>query len=154
MSSLIFNHITTPVSRAGGPNMMLPVLCIGIFFLVKAFTLPVGAAILIGGLILVMLFIGVRLYLMTLARIDFLDDRIEMLLAVYKREIRYDSIESVKVVRFGLTPLIWVEIKSKLSGGSIRFTVPGPETALGSLQDCTASLVREFTARGIRTIEL
>jgi hypothetical protein len=111
MSSLIFIHITTPVSRAGGANMMLPVLCIGIFFLVKAFTLPVGAAILIGGPILVILYIAVRLYLMTLARIDFLDDRIEMLLAVYKREIRYDSIESVKVVRFGLTPfkfLWWI----------------------------------------------
>ncbi len=134
--------------------MMLPVLGIGIFFLVKAFTLPVGAAILIGGLILVMLYIGVRLYLMSLARIDFLDDRIEMLLAVYKREIRYDSIEPVKVVRVGLRPLIWVEIKSKLSGGSIPFTVPGPETASGSLQDCTARLVQELTARGNRTIGL
>jgi hypothetical protein len=91
---------------------------------------------------------------MTLARIDFLDDRIEMLLAVYKREIRYDSIESVKVVRFGLRPLIRVEIQSKLSGGGVPFTVPGPETASGSLQDCTARLVQEFTARGIRTIGL
>jgi len=154
MSSLIFNHITTPVSRAGGANMMLPVVGIGIFFLVKAFALPLGAAILLGGVILVMLYIAVRLYLMTLARIDFLDDRIQLLLAVYRREIRYDSIESVRVVRFGLTPLLWVGIKSKPSGRSISFTVPGPETALGSLQDCSARLIEEFTARGIRTIEL
>jgi hypothetical protein len=121
MSSLIFNHITTPVSRAGGANMMLPVLCIGIFFLVKAFTLPVGAAILIGGLILVMLYIGVRLYLMTLARIDFLDDRIEMLFAVYKREIRYDSIESVKVVR---------SVSRRSSGSKLNRS--SPEGAFGS----------------------
>ncbi len=134
--------------------MLLPVVGIGIFFLVKAFSLPIGAAILIGGVILVMLYIAVRLYLMTLARIDFLDDRIQMILAVYKREIQYDSIESVRVVRFGLTPLLWVGIKSKPSGRTLAFTVPGRETALGSLRDFSARLVEEFSARGIRTIEL
>lgn len=70
------------MSRAGGANMMLPVVGIGVFFLVKAFALPIGAAILVGSFILAMLYVVVRLYLMTLARIDFLDDRIQPLLAV------------------------------------------------------------------------
>jgi hypothetical protein len=39
VSSLIFNHITTPVSRAGGANLALPVSALGLFLLVKAFSL-------------------------------------------------------------------------------------------------------------------
>jgi hypothetical protein len=152
MSSLIFNHITTPVSRAGGANLVLPIVGVVLFLLVKAFALPTTAALVVGSFLLCTLFIGVRAYVMTLARIDFLDDRIQMLLALYRREISYDSIESVEILRLRLTPLLRVRIKPKTFGHGIQFTVPGPETALGSLLDCSAHLIEEFQAKGIRAI--
>jgi hypothetical protein len=95
MKSLIFNHVTTPVSRAGGANLALPVFAIGLFLLVKAFSLPAAQGISLAGFVLFTLFIGVRSYVTTLARIDFLEDRIRMLLAVYRRELVYSSIRSV-----------------------------------------------------------
>jgi len=71
MSSLIFNHITTPVSRAGGANLVLPIVGVVLFLLVKAFALPTTAALVVGSFLLCTLFIGVRAYVMTLAGIDF-----------------------------------------------------------------------------------
>jgi hypothetical protein len=152
MSSLIFNHITTPVGRAGGANLILPIIAVGVFIALKALALPLPASLFVSGFLLCTLLLAVRLYLTTLARIDFLDDRIQMLLAVYTREIRYDSIESVEILRLRLTPLLRVRIKPKTFGHGTRFTIQGPESALGSLQDCGLRLAEEFRAKGIRTI--
>jgi hypothetical protein len=152
MSSLVFNHITSPVGRAGGANMSLPVIGIGIFILVKVLTLPIYSAITFGGLIILMLVIAIQTYVTTLARIDFLDDRIQMLLAIHKREIKYDSIESVEIVHWRPSPLLRVRIKSKIFGHSVTCSIPGSETALGSLADVSALLAAEFRRKGIQTI--
>ena len=152
MSSLIFNHIASPVSRAGGANMSLPVIGMGIFLLVEALALPILSSITLGGLISLVLAMAIRTYVTTLARIDFLDDRFRMLLAIYGREIKYDSIESVEIVHWRLSPQLRVQIRSKRFGHGILCTVPGRETALGSLEEVSALLAAEFRAKGIQTI--
>jgi hypothetical protein len=152
VQSLIFNHITSPVGRAGGANMSLPVIGMGIFLLVKVLALPILSAITFGGLILLMLYLAIRTYVTTLAKIDFLDDRIQMLLAIYAREVKYDSIESVEIVHWRLSLQLRVKIRSKRFGHGILCTVPGRETALGSLEKVSALLATEFRAKGIETI--
>jgi hypothetical protein len=151
MSALIFNHITAPVGRAGGANMSLPLIGIEILILAKILTLPILAAISFGGLFMPFLYMAVRAYVTTLARIDFLDDRIQMLLAIYKREISYDSIESVEIVRWRLSPLLRIRIKSKGFGHGVLCSIPGRETASGSLEEVGALLTAEFRAKGIQT---
>jgi hypothetical protein len=75
--------------------LALPVFAIGLFLLVKAFSLPAAQGMLLAAFVLLTLFVGARSYMTTLARIDFLGDRIQMLLAVYRRELVYSSIRSV-----------------------------------------------------------
>jgi hypothetical protein len=152
MSSLIFNHITTPVGRAGAANLILPGIAMVLFLLLKALALPLLSSLVVGGFLLCALFMAVRTYLTTLARIDFVDDRVQMWLSVYRRDIRYDSIESVEILRLRLTPLLRVRIKAKTFGHGAQFTIQGPESALGSLQECSTRLAEEFRAKGIRTI--
>jgi hypothetical protein len=75
MSSLIFNHVTSRVGRAGGANLALPVFAILLVLLVQAFSLPTVKAVLFGAFLVCCLFVGVRSYVTTLARIDFLERR-------------------------------------------------------------------------------
>jgi hypothetical protein len=152
MSSLIFNHIPSRVGRAGGANLMLPVFAIGLFLLVKAFSLPAGEGVLFGCFVVFCLFIGVRSYVTTLARIDFLEDRIQMFLAVYRREIFYSSIRSVKISRSTFSPTLYVKIRAKTFGEGTLLSIKGPETPFGSLGDCSARLAEEFRGKGIETI--
>jgi hypothetical protein len=151
MSSLIFNHITSRVGRAGGANLMLPVFAIMLVLLVQAFSLPLLKAILVSGFFVCCLFVGVRSYVTTLARIDFLEDRIQMLLAVYRREIVYSSIRSVELSRSTFWPILHIKIRAKTFAQSISLSIKGPETPLGSLQECSARLAEEFRAKGIET---
>ena len=151
MSSLIFNHVTTPVNRAGGANLALPVFAIGLSLLVKAFSLPAAPGILLAGFVLFTLFIGVRSYVTTLARIDFLEDRIQMLLAVYRRELVYSSIRSVEISRSTFSPILYVKIRAKTFGWGVLLSIKDPETPFGSLQDCSARVAEEFRAKGIET---
>jgi hypothetical protein len=61
-----------PVSifrRAGGANFALPVIAILLFLLVKAFSLKAAQRILLAGFALFTLFIGLRSYVTTLARV-------------------------------------------------------------------------------------
>jgi len=152
MSALIFNHITSRVGRAGGANLALPVFAILLVLLVKAFSLPTANAIWLGGFLVFCLFVGVRSYVTTLARIDFLEDRIQMLLAVYRREIVYSSIRSVAIYRSTFWPVLYVKIRAKTFGQGVLLSIKGPETPFGSLQDCSARLAEEFRAMGIKTI--
>ena len=152
MSSLIFNHITSRVGRAGGANLMLPVFAILLVLLVETFSLTGLKAILVGGFLVCCLFVGVRSYVTTLARIDFLEDRIQMLLAVYRREIVYSSIRSVEVSRSTFWPVLHVKIRAKTFAQGILLSIKGPETPLGSLQECSARLAEEFRAKKIETI--
>jgi hypothetical protein len=131
---------------------MLPVLAILLVLLVKAFSLPVPRAIVVGGFLICCLFIGVRSYVTTSARIDFLEDRIQMLLAVYRREIAYSSIRSVEISRSPFWPILCVKIRAKSLGRGVMLSIRGPETPFGSLQDCSARLAEEFRAKGIETI--
>ena len=151
MSSLIFNHITTPVSRAGGANLALPVFAIGLFLLVKAFSLPAAPGILLAGFVLFTLFIGVRSYVTTLARINFLEDRIQMLLAVYRREVVYSSIRWVEISRATFSPILYVKIRAKTFGQGVLLSIKGPETPFGSLRECGVRVAEEFRAKGIET---
>src|ERR1700735_466336 len=151
MKSLIFNHVTTPVSRAGGANLALPVFAIGLFLLVKAFSLPAAPGILLAGFVLFTLFIGVRSYVTTLARINFLEDRIQMLLAVYRREVVYSSIRSVEISRATFSPILYVKIRAKTFGQGVLLSIKGPVTPFGSLRECSARVAEEFRAKGIET---
>jgi len=152
MSSLIFNHVTSRVGRAGGANLALPVFAILLVLLVKVFSLPTTNAILLGGFLVFCLFVGVRSYVTTLARIDFLEDRIQMLLAVYRREIVYSAIRSVQIYRSTFSPILYVKIRAKTFGQGILLSIKGPDTPLGSLLDCSARLAEEFRAMGIEAI--
>jgi hypothetical protein len=60
MKSLIFNHITSPVGRAGGANLMLSVSAIFPVLLVKAISLPVTESFLVGGFLVCCWIVGVR----------------------------------------------------------------------------------------------
>lgn len=151
MSSLIFNHVTSRVGRAGGAHMMLPVLVIALFLLAKAFSLPKYQAILLGVSLICCLSLGIRFYVTTLARIDFLEDRIQMLLAVYSREMSYASIKSVEISRYTFTPALRVKIRAKTFGRGILLSITGPETPYGSLKECSVKFAEEFRAKGIET---
>jgi hypothetical protein len=152
MSSLIFNHITTRVGRASGANLVLPVIAIGLFLLAEAFSLPKLQAILVGGFVLFVLIIGVRSYVTTLARIEFSEDRIRMLLAVYGREIPYTSIKYVEISRSLFTPVLYVKIRAKTFGQGVVLSIKGPETPFGSLRECSPRVAEEFRSKGIDTI--
>ena len=153
MSSLIINNSTTRFIRAGRTNMVWPVFAIGLFIFINALTLPGIARIAVGGFLLLTLLIGLQMYVTTLARIVFLEDRVQIVLATYEREIAYDMIESVRISKLSLTPLLKVRIKPKSIGHTIRFTIPGPLTPWGSLIECSAKLVEEFRLRGVRGVE-
>jgi hypothetical protein len=151
MSSLTFNHITSRVGRAGGANLALPVFAILLILLVQAFSLPTAKAALFGAFLVCCLFVGVRSYVTTLARIDFLEDRLKMLLAIYRREIVYSSIRSVEISRSTFSPVLHVKIRAKTFGMGILLSIRGPETPFGSLRDCGARLAEEFRTKGIET---
>src|ERR1700761_8153707 len=103
-SSMIFNHFTSRGGRAGGANLMLPVFVIAGVMLVQAFSLPIAKAVLLSAFLGICLFVGVRSYLTTVARIYFSDDRMQMFLAVYEREIPYSAIKYVEIARHSFTP--------------------------------------------------
>lgn len=149
MSSLVINGSTTRFIRAGQSNMALPIFAILIFMVANAMTLPNTARIIVGGFLLLTIFIGLRMYLATVARVVFLDDHIQILLAVYKHEIPYNTIESVQIVRLRLTPLLRIRIKSRGNGHTVQCMIPGPFTPWGSLEECSARLLDEFRVKGI-----
>jgi hypothetical protein len=62
---------------------------------------------------LLCLFIGARSYVTTSARIDFLEDRIQMLLAISRREIVRSSIQSVEISRSSFAPMWHVYIRPR-----------------------------------------
>jgi hypothetical protein len=152
MQSLIISGSTTRFFRAGRTNMVWPVIAIGVLIFFNILTLPNIARIVVGGFLLLTMFVGLRMYVTTLARIEFLDDRIRILLAIYEREVPYGMIESVQIVRLGLTPLLRIRIKSKSTRGTVQFMIPGPFTPWGSLEECSSRLQDEFRVKGIQTI--
>jgi hypothetical protein len=60
MSSLIFNHITTPVGRAGGAILILPIIAVAFFLALKALALPQPASLFVGGFLLCTVLLAVR----------------------------------------------------------------------------------------------
>jgi hypothetical protein len=153
MSSLIISDSTRRIIRAGRGNIGWPIFAILVFLFANAMKLPNTARIMVGGFLLITMFIGLRSYVTTLARIVFLDDYIQIVLAVYERKVPYDTIESVQIVRLRLTPLLRVRIRSKRIGHSIQFAIPGPFTPWGSLKDCSARLAEQFRVKGVQVIE-
>jgi hypothetical protein len=153
MPSLIINESTTPFIRAGRSNMVWPVLAVGVFIFVNAMTLPNITRFVIGGFLFWTILIGLRMYVTTVARVVFLDDRIRMSLAIYEHEIPYDAIEVVQIVRLRLTPLLRMRVKSRLARRLVQISIPGPFTPWGSLKESSARLAEEFRAKGVQVIE-
>lgn len=155
LSSLIVNNSTTRFIRAGRINMAWPVIAVGIFIFANVMTMPLSnvARFILGGFLLFTIFIGLRTYVTTLARVVFLDENIQILLAVYERKIPYDAIASVQIVRLRLTPLLRIRIRSRRAGYSVQLAIPGPFTPWGSLGECSARLAEEFRAKGVQVIE-
>jgi hypothetical protein len=153
VSSLIINNSAKRFIRAGSSNMVLPIFVILIVLIAHVGTLPLPARLMMIGFLLLTATIGVRMYLRTLARVDFLDNRLELVLAVWKREVPYDTIQSVQLVRFRFNPLLRIRIKLKSSLFGVQFLVRGPFTPWGSLKECSARFAEEFQAKGIQVIE-
>jgi hypothetical protein len=155
MTSLIINSSTSRFIRAGRSNMVWPVVVVGIFIFFNAITLPTvpnSARLVLGGFLLLTMFIGLRTYVTTTARVVFLDDRVQIMLAIYTFEAAYDTIELVQIVRLRLTPLLRIRIKSKSPARTLQFMIPGPFTPWGSLEECSARLQDEFHVKGIQVI--
>ena len=133
--------------------MVWPVLAVGVFIFVNAMTLPNITRFVIGGFLFLTILIGLRMYVTTVARVVFLDDRIRMSLAIYEHEIPYDAIEVVQIVRLRLTPLLRMRIKSRLARRLVQISIPGPFTPWGSLKESSARLAEEFRAKGVQVIE-
>jgi len=133
--------------------MVWPVLALGIFIFVNAMALPYVTRFVIGGFLFFALLIGLRMYVTTVARVVFLDDRIRLSLAIYEREISYDAIEVVQLVRLRLTPLLRMRIRSRLARHLMQISIPGPFTPWGSLKESSARLAEEFRAKGVQVIE-
>jgi hypothetical protein len=133
--------------------MVWPVLAVGVFIFVNAMTLPDITRFVVGGFLLSTILIGLRMYVTTLARVEFLEDRIQILLAIYKLEVPYDAIEFIQIVRLRLTPLLRIRIKSRRSGRFVQFLIPGPFTPWGSLKECSARLLEECRVKGIQAFE-
>jgi hypothetical protein len=153
MTSLMISESKTPFIRGGRSNMVWPVLAIGVLIFINAMTLPEITRFAIGGFLLLTISIGLRMYVTTVAQVVFLDDRIHVSLAVYEREVRYDTIEVVQIVRLRLTPLLRIRIRSRLTGRLLQVSIPGPFTPWGSLKECSARLAKEFQAKGVQAIE-
>jgi hypothetical protein len=153
MASLKISDSTTPFIRAGRSNMVWPVLAVGVFIFINAMTLPHVTRFVVGGFLLLTILIGLRMYVTTVARVVFLDDRIQISLAIYEREVPYDAIETVQIVRLRLTPMLRMRIRSRLTGRFLQISIPGPFTPWGSLKECSARLAEEFRAKGVQAIE-
>ncbi len=155
MTSLIINSSTSRFIRAGRSNIVWPVVAVGFFIFLNAISLPNvpnAARLLVGGFLLFTIFIGLRMYVTTAARVVFLDDRVQILLAIYQFEALYGAIEFVQFVRFRLTPLLRIRIKSRNPARTLQFMIPGPFTSWGSLEECSARLQDEFRVKGVKII--
>jgi hypothetical protein len=150
MNALSINDSTTPFIRAGRSNMVWPVIAVAVVMFSNAMTLPASTRFMVGGFLLFTTLIGIRMYVTTLARVMFLDDRIEILLALNKKEVNYDTIEHLQIVRLRLTPLLRVRIKARGNWRVIQFQIPGPITPWGSLEACRERLLQEFRAKGVQ----
>lgn len=146
---MITNASTKPLIRAGRSNMVWPIFGIVTLMFANIMILPIIARIVVGMFLSITLIIGIRMYLATLARIVFMDDRVEMLLALTRREISYDKIKVVKIVRLRLTPLLRIRISPNNAMRAIQFSVPGPTTPWGSLEECGVRIRDEFRAKGV-----
>jgi hypothetical protein len=153
MPSLMISESTTPFIRAGRSNMVWPILAIGVVIFINTMTLPEVTRLVIGGFLLLTILIGLRMYLTTVAQVVFLNDRVQISLAIYEREVPYETIENVQIVRLRLTPLLRMRIRSRVTGRILQISIPGPFTPWGSLKECSARLAQEFQAKGVQAIE-
>lgn len=153
MTTLTINDSTVPVLRAGSSNVVWPIVGIAVFMLFKAAELPGNEQWIVRIFMLITIALGIRLFITTAARVTFLDDTVEVLMAVGSRRLRYDQIESVELVRMRLTPLLRMRLKPKGSRGRLQLSVKGPITAWGTLAECSTKLRKQFEGKGIIVVE-
>src|SRR5919109_111500 len=149
MTTLSINDSRVPVLRAGSSNMVWPIIGIAVFMLFKAGELPRKEQLLIGIFMLITIALGIRMFVTTAARVTFLDEAVEVLMAVSSKRLRYEQIESVELVRMRLTPLLRVRMKQKGSRRRLQLSVKGPVTGWGTLAECSTRLRKQFEEKGI-----
>jgi hypothetical protein len=149
MSTLVINAALTPIVRAGRANLVFPVLVMGAIVVWQVAQLEGPARYVIGGLLLFWMAVGIHAYLTTLVRMEFAETAVDIVFPVHRTRINYATIEKVKVVRYSLTPLLRLRMRSK-GRMPVRVTIQGPFTPWGSLQECANRLGEEFARRGVQ----
>jgi len=153
MTTLTINDSDVPVVRAGSSNLVWPIIAIALFMLVRAADLPTSGQLIVSIFLLLTIALGIRLFATTLAKVTFLDDAIDVMLAVSKRKIRYEQIEFVELTRMRLTPLLRIRIKSKNSADRLQLAVRGPFTPWGTLNECSSRFRKLLEEKGVRVTE-
>lgn len=151
MSALILNESITPVLRGGRANFALPVFVFATIVLWNVMKLEGPAPYVLGAFILFWMIVGLHAYIVTLVRLTFGNDHIEVIFPLHIVRLRYDAIHSLRFVRYSITPVLRLQVRGSRS---VRIVIVGPYTPWGSLDECSRRLREEFAARGVSTNEV
>jgi hypothetical protein len=149
MNDFIVSNSEVPVIRAGSSNLVWPIMAIALFMLIRSSELPMAGQVTVSVFLLATMALGIRLFITTVARITFLNEAIEVLLAVTSKKIQYHEIDCVELTRLRLTPLLRIRIRLKETGRWLQFSIRGPITRWGTLAESSAAFRTKFESKGV-----